>query len=304
MTESHSQLFEAQRSRLFGIAYRMLGSVSDAEDILQDAYLRWQDVNLNDVNSPQAYLASMVTRQCIDRLRQAKVERLLYKGPWLPEPIGEEVSHELSDPEASQSQAEYISMGFLMLLENLPPMERAVFILREAFDLGHDQIASMLDVTTPNSRQLLHRARQRMDQADHDAASRQATGLEPNLRQMLTRFMDAASTGNLEALHELMTDDIVAYTDGGGKVSAAIIPLEGKDRVGTVLSHVISNTAPKVTMDWTIINGAPALVMRDKDGIHSTHSIELKDGKVHRIYSMRNPDKLSFVDPGRLDVEL
>ena len=121
----HSQLFEQQRRRLFGIAYRMLGSASDAEDILQDSYLRWQNVTLTDVQSVQAYLTSMVSRQCIDRLRQAKVERLLYKGPWLPEPVGEEISQQLSDPEASRSQAEHISMGFLIHSHNCSPSSPA-----------------------------------------------------------------------------------------------------------------------------------------------------------------------------------
>ncbi len=288
-TSSHAHLFEAERPRLFGIAYRMLGAVSDAEDIVQDSYLRWQKVDLDTVNSTQAYLTSMVSRQCIDRLRQAKVERLLYKGPWLPEPISEQDS--ASDPEASRSQAEYISMGFLLLLENLPPLERAVFILREAFDLSHEQIASMLDLSAANSRQLLRRAKQHLDSADHETSALEHSELEP----ILSRFIEAATTGNLDALHDLMTDDIVAYSDGGGKVSAAIIPLEGKERVGTVLTHLLSNLDPGITTEWTAINGEPALVMREGEHIHSTHNVELKNGKIHRIYTMRNPDKLKYL---------
>jgi RNA polymerase sigma-70 factor (ECF subfamily) len=274
---------------LRGIAYRMLGSFSDAEDIVQDAYLRWQRINLSRVESASAYLASTVSRLCIDRLRRVKVERLLYTGPWLPEPLGDDVVAELTGPEQYQHQVESISMAFVLLLQKLPPTERAVFVLREAFDLPHEQIADMLNIRAAHSRQLLRRAKQKIDAEDIQEVD------EGQLQDLMTNFMSAVATGDLESLHEIMTDDIVFYSDGGGRVSAALIPLVDKVKTATVLMHLMSKNQEQLLPSWENINGTPSLVLRGAGGIHSCHTIVVRDSKVHRIYTIRNPDKLHFL---------
>lgn len=274
---------------LYGIAYRMLGSFSDAEDAVQDAWFRWRDVDIKKVSSPRAYLASTVSRLCIDQHRRRKTERLLYTGPWLPEPIDEETVDLISEPEANLEVAESVSMAFLLLLQNLPPLERAVFILKECFDLGHDEISAMLDIRTAYSRQLLRRARTKLEKANSEPSE------ESDVKTIVESFYKAAQTGNLTQLQELMTDDIVVYSDGGGRVSAAIIPLEGKERVTTVLLHLMKKQDEPIEASWQSINGATTLVFKTSNGIHSTHSVDIKDGKVHRIYTMRNPEKLGYI---------
>lgn len=289
----HAKHFEEHRSLMYGIAYRMLGSFAEAEDAVQDAFVRWRNVNLKEVDSPAAYLASTVSRLCIDRQRRQKVERMLYKGPWLPEPLDDEYASQVNDPEFVNEKAESISMAFMLLLENLAPLERAVFILREPFDLPHDQIADMLDIKAAYSRQLFRRAKNKID------VDRPVPEPPNDPTPLMEKFIAAAMSGNLEELHELMTDDIVAYSDGGGRAVAAIIPLVGKERVSTVLLHLLKKETEPLQYDWRGINGEPALVFSNSAGIHSVHSVSVKDGKLHRIYTMRNPDKLRHVaDPG------
>jgi RNA polymerase sigma-70 factor (ECF subfamily) len=292
----NARYFEEHRGLMLSIAYRMLGSYSEAQDAVQDAYLRWQKVRLKQVDSPAAYLASIISRLCIDKQRRNKVERMLYRGPWLPEPVDEAIEAQVNDPEFVHEQAESISMAFLLLLEKLPPLERAVFILREAFDLGHEQIASMLDVKTAYSRQLFRRAKKRLEPASEEIQS------EPAVHQRLVQeFITAAGSGNLAGLHALMTEDIVAYSDGGGRASAAIIPLVGKERVATVLLHLLNNQTGPLEMEWRRINGEPGIIFWSGEEIHSVHCLAIKEGKMHRIYTMRNPDKLRHLSRFDLD---
>ncbi len=286
----HAKHFEEHRGLMYSIAYRMLGNYSEAEDAVQDAYVRWRKVNLKQVESPAAYLASTVSRLCIDKQRRQKVDRMLYKGPWLPEPLDDEYVTDVNDPEYVNEKAESISIAFMLLLENLAPLERAVFILRESFDLPHDQIAEMLDIKPAHSRQLFRRAKAKFDQNE---VPDEAIADDPI--PLMEKFIAAATTGNLDELHALMTDDIIAYSDGGGRASAAIIPLVGKDRVSTVLMHLLRKEQDALHMDWQTINGEPALVFSDASGIHSVHSVQVKGGKLHRVYTMRNPDKLRHV---------
>ena len=275
---------------LYGIAYRMLGSFSDAEDAVQDAWFRWQDANLSIIESPRAYLASTVSRLCIDRHRRRKLERMLYTGPWLPEPVDDAILEQINEPEADLELVESVSMAFLLLLQKLPPMERAVFILKESFDLGHVEIAAMLNVRPAHSRQLLRRARQKVNSDKLDLQ------MDEDIKPLMESFLEAATTGNLSELQNLMTDDIVAYSDGGGRASAALIPLEGKDRVSTVLLHLLSRQLEPLKAEWRRLNGNISLVLREGNSVHSTHAVSVRDGKIHRIYTMRNPDKLHYVE--------
>jgi RNA polymerase sigma factor (sigma-70 family) len=290
---SHTEAFLEHQPMLYGIAYRMLGSFSDAEDILQDAWLRWQGVHPSKVRSPAAYLASTVSRLCIDRQRRSKFERLNYPGPWLPEAVDEETSDMLTDTEASVQQAQNISLGFIRLLQQLPPVERAVFILKEAFDLSHEEIATTLDIRVAHSRQLLRRAKQKMS-ADESRPVNKEQAIT-----LFEQFQRAAESGDLEGLQALMAEDIIAYSDGGGKASAAIIPLVGQERVCTVMMHLLSRLPDTVSTSVEIINGEPAVLMRDGDTLHSCHSMTIKDGKIYRIYTLRNPDKMRLLDSGQ-----
>lgn len=290
----HARAFEQQRGQLYAIAYRMLGALSEAEDVLQDAWVKWQAVDLQRVDTPAAYLTSIVSRLCIDRQRRARVEKLIYTGPWLPEPASDAFTDQLEatpfgNPEGNARQAESISMAFLVVLQALGPMERAVFILKEAFDTDHSEIAETLDITVAHSRQLLRRARIKIAGAEVIDAPQQQT------QALFEQFLTAAATGDMDALHELMTDDIVAYSDGGGRASAALIPLHGKTRVATVLLHLMKNQPVPLTPSFVKANGGLCLVLKAGDEIHSSHSIRIKGNKVAGIYSTRNPEKLRYL---------
>ena len=269
------------------IAYRMLGSFSDAEELVQDAYLRWHRIKLGQVNSPSAYLSRIIWRLCIDRARRRKIEKCNYVGPWLPEPVNAQIASRISDPGLVHEQADSINMAFMVLLEKLNPLERAVFILREAFDTEHQRIAEILAIKAAHSRQLYRRATNKV--------AMEKRHIHGDHVGLIQEFLEAAQTGNLDRLNRLMTDDIVAYSDGGGRASAAIIPLVGRDRVLTVLLHLLRNQDEPLTYHFEEINSEPGLIIRAKQGIHSTHCIALDAGKIHRMYTIRNPNKLTYV---------
>ena len=289
-TKPHVRLFEQNRDILYGIAYRMLGSMSDAEDIVQDAWFRWRDTDIGRVDSPRAFLATVVSRLCVDRQRRRKIEKLNYTGPWLPEPVAEDDAP-WDNPEGDISLMENVSIAFLFLLERLTPLERAVFILKESFDFAHQEIAAMLGIEAAHSRQLLRRARNRLGEIP-DSAHQVA---DDESRAVMQRFAEALASRDIESLRQLLTDDIVAYSDGGGRVRAALIPLVGFEKVTTVLLHLGKRGAIPEKSRWHIINGAWGTVMYEDDGIHSVTTTEIRDGKICRIYTMRNPDKLRYV---------
>ena len=292
--QPHARLFEAERQRLYALAYRMLGSLSEAEDVMQDAYVKWQRTDLKPIKTPAAYLTTIVSRLCIDVMRRSRAARVIYPGPWLPEPVSDEMTEPFcpsafGDPEGNTRQAESISMAFLCLLETLGPLERAVFILKEAFDSEHIAIADTLEITPAHSRQLLRRARGKVKASDIDNAEKGES------QQLMEQFLIAAGTGNLEALHELMSDDITAFSDGGGRASAALIPLVGKARVTTVLLHLVNKQEATLAPEFKAANGDIALVLWEGDAIHSSHTLEIRAHKIYRIFSTRNPDKLRFL---------
>jgi len=268
-----------------GIAYRMLGSMTDAEDVVQDAWFRWVDTRLDEVDSPTAYLATTVSRLCIDRLRKRKVEKLNYVGTWLPEPVQAEVHEE---PEARLLLADSVSYAFLFLLEKLNPHERAVFILKEAFGIDHEAVAGMLDIQVTHSRQLLRRARTKM--ADWEGAVQPA---KENARAVIESFVAAAESGDVTALAATLSDDVISYSDGGGRASAALIPLYGISKVTTVLLHLISRQSGPLRLEWMGINGDWGFVAYEGDQIHSVTTAVVVDGKIERLFVMRNPDKLN-----------
>lgn len=266
----------------------MLGSMSDAEDVLQDAYLKWSkamcDSNLSQIDNVEAYLTSVVSRLCLDRLRHRKVEKQVYVGPWLPEPVPED-NH---TPDVDLSQWQSVQTALLVLLESLPPKQRAVFTLSEVFEYSHQEIAELLDISPANSRQLLRRARR-----DVSEQSLPEAGTEKHV-PVFEKFYEALIDGDVNVLNEILTEDVVAYSDGGGKATAAIIPLEGIDRVVTVFSHVTRKIAGSSNWYWRSVNGQLGLVIEEKGVVTSVTTFAMQGAKIHRIFMTRNPDKLNL----------
>jgi len=280
-TEGDGAIFEAHRPLLFSIAYRMLGSASEAEDVLQDAWLRARQDEDADVRSPRAYLTTIVTRLCIDHLRSAERTRMVYPGPWLPEPLAE-------PNQESAELASSLTTAFLVLLEQLAPTERAVFLLREVFELDFDEIARSVGKSEANTRQILTRARGRLrDSRPRFTVSRRES------EEIVRRFRDACVTGNLEALMTVLHTDAEFVADGGGKALAATRPVLGAARIAEFVIDVVgklrwSESDPRVVA----INGAPGLLLRHPIAGNGTYSFDIADGRIRAIYVVRNPDKL------------
>ncbi len=293
---SEVDLFQANRSRLFGVAYRMLGSASDAEDVVQDAWLRYSTAQPADLRSPAAYLTTVVTRLCLDRLKSARAAREDYVGPWLPEPVLTDDRHE---PEQSLALAESVTLAFMVLLETLSPEERAVFLLREVFDHEYADIAAMLETTPANCRQLFHRAKA------HVAARRPrfhgAADIDGK-RQLAGRFVSALRDGDGDELTRVLAADVGFWSDGGGKVLAARRPVFGRDNVVHLLLG-IRRTAPAtgtpleaVSLDIVEVNREPAMVVRVSGRVDSIYSFTIEHDAIAALRIVRNPDKLRFVE--------
>ena len=283
------ETFSEYRSLLFSIAYRMLGSVMDAEDAVQDAFLRWQQAPAGEVRSPKSYLSTVVTRLCIDQLRSAKAQREQYIGPWLPEPL---IAEETADMDERLALSDSLSMAFLVLLERLSPVERAVFLLREVFDYPYPEIARMVDKSEANCRQLAHRARQ------HVSAGGQRFDATPEQLDALTkRFLVASASGDLQALIELLTDDAVLFSDGGGKVPAAINPIYGPDKIARFFIGLAQKMPPDVRFRPARVNGRPGYIAYVGGAVYMVAEVSFKNGRVSAFHIVRNPDKLRHV-PG------
>ena len=287
---SRAEVFGRNRPLLFSIAYRMTGSVMEAEDAVQEAYLRWQQASEDEVRSPSSYLSTVVTRLCIDRLRSARVRREQYVGPWLPEPVLGEQAKEI---ESKADLEDTLSMSFLVLLESLTPVERAVFLLREVFGYEYAEIASLVGKSEANCRQISRRARQSV------AARRPRFESSPKQEERLMEgFLQASLEGDMEALLALLSEDVILYSDGGGKTRAALRPIYGADKVARFLTGILSNIPPDFAVRQTRINGRPGLVGYFGDGSpQSVVSIEVAEGSIMAIRIVVNPEKLGSVPP-------
>jgi RNA polymerase sigma-70 factor (ECF subfamily) len=278
-------IFTSARPLLFSIAYRMLGSVMDAEDLVQDAFIQWQEAPAG-IRSPQAYLATIVTRRAIDHLRSARTKRETYVGPWLPEPL---VTEHAPDPSGPVELAESLSMAFLVMLERLSPVERAIFVLREAFDFEFPDIARIVGKTETNCRQILLRARKRLGktearfQADAAAAER-----------LVERFQAATLAGDLDAMVALLADDITVWADGGGKAEgAARRPIRGPTRVARFIVAAARHRFPAGgVIRRTRINGQPGVIVYAGGRPLVAVIYDVRGDRIHTIYSVSNPDKL------------
>ena len=270
--------FEQHRPRLWAIAYRMLGSASDAEDIVQEAYLRARNVPPEQVQSEQAYLSSIVTRLCLDHWKSARVKRETYVGPWLPEPVRTE---EPVDPAS-------ISLAFLVLLESLTPTERAVYLLSQVFDYSHEEIARIVGKDEAACRQLLHRARTHVAaQRPRFAPSREAH------QRLLEGFVDACMRGDLARLEQLLAADVTAYHDGGGKVHAAQRPLVGATKIATLYTSLFRKRPADAQVAIEPINGLPAMVVRLAGRVVSVVEFETDGARILALRNVANPDKLA-----------
>lgn len=274
--------FSEHRPRLFAIAYRMLGSVNDAEDILQEAYLRWMRVAPAEVGSAQAYLTSIVTRLCIDQLRSARARREQYVGPWLPEPV-------LSggDPE---DLADSLSTAFLVLLESLSPLERAVFLLHDVFGYRFEEISTIVDKSVVRCRQLASHARR------YIAARRPRFRVRAERGESIAaEFLAACRSGDLDGVMALLADDAVSISDGGGKVPAALRPIVGSRNVARFLIGIQRKAPSGVEFTFATINGHPGLMTCLDGRLLTVTWLEVVDGRIRHVYLMRNPDKLRHV---------
>jgi RNA polymerase sigma-70 factor (TIGR02957 family) len=290
-----SDFFEA-RPRLFGIAYRMLGSAVEAEDLLQEVWLRWQMAERSAVESPCAFLVTMTTRLAINVARSARSRRETYVGPWLPEPL---VTHSTDAPETVDAadgalRTESVSMALLVVLETLTPLERAVFVLHEVFGYAHPEIAEILDRSPSAVRQLAHRAR------EHVQARRPRYQADRRVQQQVTeRFLAAALGGDIAALLEILAPDVTLWTDGGGKTrSAGLHPIQGREKVARLISHVTARRAKDLAVDYRYVNGDPSAVLFSENAPFAVMVLDVdpEDDRVRGIYGVTNPDKLTHLD--------
>jgi RNA polymerase sigma-70 factor (ECF subfamily) len=277
--------FAEHRPVLIGAAYRVVGSVSDAEDVVQEAWLRWSAVEHDDIRDVRAYLIRITTRLALNRLREQKARREQYVGPWLPEPLATDDD----DPAAAVELADSVSMAMLVVLETLSPLERATFVLREVFDLPYDEIAETLGRSEAAVRQLAHRARghvharqprHHVDKARHD--------------ELTMRFMQAAGSGDFDQVVALLAPDAVLISDGGGKKRAALRPIEGAEKIARWLFAVIAEN-PTFEIRMGTLNGEVAYIAYDGDVPDTVAFLETSDGRISELYLIRNPDKLGQV---------
>lgn len=282
------ETFDAHRPLLFAIAYRMVGSVMDAEDIVQEAYLRWQRREAADVQSPKAYLSTIVTRLGIDHLRAAHTTRETYIGTWLPEPLITERQPDVADVAALH---ESLSMAFLVLLENLTPVERAVFLLHDVFGYDFHEIAGIVGKEEANCRQIARRARQEIH------ARRPRFDPSSEHQQRLTQqFITACTNGDLSALVATLAHDATLWADGGGKARASYRPIEGAERIATFILGILRNVPETIEIRSATVNGQPGFIFLLEGAAYAVLAFDIIDGRIQAIRAVANPDKLRAVD--------
>ncbi|MFJ4121376.1 RNA polymerase sigma-70 factor [[Kitasatospora] papulosa] len=281
-----TEVFVSQRNLLFTVAYEMLGSAVDAEDVLQETWLRWVEVDLDTVRDRRAYLVRITTRQALNRLRTMSRRKESYVGPWLPEPL-------LTTPDVAQDAelAESVSMAVMLVLETLAPTERAVFVLREVFDVGYDEIAAAVDRTPAAVRQIAHRARRHVD------ARRPRTVVpQRQARAVVESFVRALKGGGLQELLDVLAPDVVYLGDGGGVKHAALRPIVGAGKVARLLAGGMGRNMTRLTFGPTTVNGGPALALRLDGELDSVLAVHVEGVRITGLYAVRNPEKLSRIE--------
>ncbi|MBA3610996.1 MAG: RNA polymerase sigma-70 factor [Rubrobacter sp.] len=284
---SDSGVFDRHRILLFSIAYRMLGSVMEAEDVVQEAFVRWERADDSDVRSPRAYLSTVVTRLCLDQLGSARARREEYVGPWLPEPLPTDTESDIAETTVLH---ESISMAFLVLLESLSPLERAVFLLREVFDYDYPEVSRIVGKSEANCRQIARRARGFVSSRRPRFESLSAKG-----EQLVGRFVEACQSGDLDGLLGLLSADVTLYSDGGGKTRAALNPIHGPGRTARFLLGILGKVPPGFTTRIVRINGGPGVVGYVHEQPMSVVTLDAASGEIHNIRIVVNPEKLGAI---------
>ncbi|NEB74281.1 RNA polymerase sigma-70 factor [Streptomyces sp. SID14478] len=290
MSDDHAvdqatEIFVAHRNLLFTVAYEMLGSAADAEDVLQETWLRWIKVDLEQVRDQRAYLVRITTRQALNRLRTMNRRKESYLGPWLPEPL-------LTAPDVAQDTelAESVSMAVMLVLETLSPTERAVFVLREVFDVSYDEIATTVDKTPAAVRQIAHRARRHVD-----ARHPRKVVSQSQTRAALESFVHALESGDPQALLDVLAPEVVYMGDGGGVKHAALRPILGADKVSRLFAGGLGKNTVPITFSPIAVNGSPALAIHLDGELDAIFAARVEDGRITGIYVVRNPEKLSRI---------
>ncbi|MDX2401127.1 RNA polymerase sigma-70 factor [Microbacterium algeriense] len=273
--------FDAHRRRLFGVAYRMLGTVSDAEDVVQETWIRWQNTDRSKVQEPVAFLTTIVTRLSINVLQSSRVRRETYIGPWLPEPVNTE-----DDPSLGAERAEALQFAILLTLEKLTPTERAAYILREAFDYPYPRIADVISASQAGARQLVSRARA------HLASAKHATVDPGAQRRLLEAFLTAAQKGDVRELESLFAADVVSYTDGNGVKQAARIPVSGRERVAKFVSAFAHHFWVNKSIDWVEVNGQPAATLTQDGHVTTVVTVTPSSDGILQLLWVMSPQKL------------
>ncbi|GIH12990.1 RNA polymerase sigma-70 factor [Rugosimonospora africana] len=281
-------VFTELRPRLFGIAYRMLGSAAEAEDLVQDVWLRWQAYDRSTVTNPGAFLATTTTRLAINALQSARARRETYIGPWLPEPVDTS-----ADPSLGAERGEALELAVLILMESLTPQERAAYVLREAFDYPYSQIAEILQSSEPAVRQLVSRARK------HLAGQRRTPVSSAETKRLLTAFLAAARSGDLAALESLFAADVISYADGGGGRGASRIPVVGLERVAKYLRAFADRFWIGVDVAWTSVNGQPAALLSRDGTVFAVLAVTASTEGIDQLLWVMNPAKLTGVSAPR-----
>jgi RNA polymerase sigma-70 factor (ECF subfamily) len=282
--DNATAVFLGSRSRLFGVAYRMLGSVAEAEDVVQETWLRWQTADRSAVMEPVAYLVSIATRIAINIAQSARSRRETYIGPWLPEPVDTR-----SDPTLGAERGEALELGVLLLLEKLLPTERAAYVLREAFEYTHSQIAAVLEMTDSNVRQTVTRARR------HIAGERRAIVNKAEQERLLRAFLAAAQQGELSELERLLSLDAVSTSDGGGAVRAALVPIRSRAKVAKFIASFASHWWAGTTITWVEANGSPAALVSRDGRACALVSADASASEIEQIMWVLNPAKLASI---------
>lgn len=282
--------FEEHRPYLFSIAYRMVGSVSDAEDMVQETYLRFRQVDEAQVESPKSYLSTIVTRLCLDYLKSAQVQREQYLGPWLPEPL---LITSDNEPARTTEMLDSISVAFLVLLEKLTAHERAVFLLREVFSYDYDEIAAIIGKEAATCRQYFSRAKKHLTDNRPRFEIQTAAHTE-----IMTRFLASCQTGDLAGLEQLLAEEVVCVSDGGGKAPAATSPIIGRNQVARFWIEVAKQFPPGFRAELALINGQQGFIGRVNGEIVSTMVLDIQAGHIQQIWVVRNPDKLAHLPKG------
>lgn len=279
-------LYQTYQPLLFSLAYRMLGSVMDSEDIVQEAFITFDQLpNREQIENKKAYLCKIVTNRCLDLIRSSAKKREVYVGPWLPEPLLEG-ENSPNDPTHAFIQQESISTAYLLLLQQLNAIERAVFLLREVFQYSYDDIAEILGKSNANCRQIFHRAKKSME---YDLKKQPSISIAEST---VKEFVQSILNGNVNQLLDLVSEDVAMYSDGGGKVKAAQVPIFGANRVVQLLQNLMKLYAGKFTINYTSVNSLPGLILTIDDHLQYVYSFTFSGNQIQTIYTVANPDKL------------